>query len=84
MSFSQFFVITKLNGTNYKNVKNELSDKHWMNICFESNIIDMSSDTWWLDCGNTIHACNSMHALINIRSPTSVEHYVYMGDGTKV
>ena len=50
----------KLNGTNYKNKKNELSDNHWVNVCFESNIIDVSSDTWWLDSGATIHTCNSM------------------------
>ena len=27
------------------NGKNELSDNHWVNVCFESNIIDVSSDT---------------------------------------
>ena len=54
-----------------------------MNICFESNIIDVTSDTWWLDSGATIHACNSMQAVISIRSPTSLEQYVYMRHGTK-
>ena len=61
-----------------KNGKNELSDNHWVNVCFESNIIDMPSNTWWLDSGATIHACR------NRRSPTSLEQYVYMGDGTRV
>ena len=28
-----------------KNEKNELSDNHWVNVCFESNVIDVSSDT---------------------------------------
>ena len=55
-----------------------------MNVCFESNIIDVSSDTWWLDSGATIYACNSMQAVISKRSPTSLEQYVYMEDGTKV
>ena len=84
MSFPQFFAITKLNGTNYKNGKNELSDNHWVNVCFESNIIDVSFDTWWLNSGATIHACNSMQAVISRRSPTSLEQYVYMGDGTRI
>ena len=84
LSFSLFFVITKLNGTNYKNGENELSDNHWMNVCFESNIIDVSSDTWWLDGGVTIHICNSMQAVISRRSQTSLEQYVYMGNGTRV
>ena len=78
MSFPQFFDITKLNGTNNKN------DTSLMNICFESNIIDVLSDNWWLDSDAIIHTCNSMQAVINIRSPTSLEQYVYMGDGTKV
>ena len=55
-----------------------------MNICFESNIIDMSSDTWWLDNGATIHACNYMQAVISRRSPTSLKQYMYMGNGTRV
>ena len=67
-----------------KNEKNELYDNHWVNVCFESNIIDVSSDTWWLDSGATIHACNSMKAMISRRNPTSLELYVYMGDGTIV
>ena len=78
MIFPQFFDITKLNWTNYKN------DTSLVNVCFESNIIDVSSDNWWLDSDDIIHACNSMQAVINIRSPTSLEQYVYMGDGTKV
>ena len=63
----------KLNGTNYKNGENDMSDNHWMNVCFESNIIDVPFDTWWLDNGVTIHACNSMKAVIRRRRPTSLE-----------
>ena len=55
-----------------------------MNVCFESNIIDVSSNTWRLDSGATIQACNSMQVVISRRSPTSLEQYVYMGDDTKV
>ena len=29
-----------------KNEKNELSDNHWMNACFESIVIDVPSNTW--------------------------------------
>ena len=55
-----------------------------MNVCFESNVIDVSFDTWWLDSGATIHACNSMQAVISRRSSTSLEQYMYMGDDTRV
>ena len=67
-----------------KNEKNELSDNHWMNVCFESNVIDVPSDTWWVDSSATIHVSNSMQVVISIRSPTSLEQYMYMGDGTTV
>ena len=43
-----------------KNEKNELSNNHWVNVCYESNIIDVTSDTWWLDSDATIYACNSV------------------------
>ena len=55
-----------------------------MNFCFESNIIDVSSDTWWLDSGATIQACNSMPTMIRRRSPISLEQYLYMRDGIRV
>ena len=38
--------------------KIELSDNQWVNFCFKSNIIDVASNTWWLDRSDTIHACN--------------------------
>ena len=66
------------------NEKNESYDNHWVNVCFESNIINVSSDTLWLDSGATIHAYNSMQAVISRRSPTSLKQYVYMGDSTKI
>ena len=50
-----------------------------MNVCFESTIIDVSSDTWWLDNGVTIRACNSMQVVISRRSLASLEQYIYMG-----
>ena len=78
------FVITQLNGTDYKNKKIELSDNYLVNVCFESNIIDVSSNTLWLDSGATIHDCNSMQVVIRKRSPTSLEQYVYMEDDTRV
>ena len=54
-----------------------------MHVCFEYNIIDVSSDTLWLNSGVTIHPYNSIQAMIS-RNPTNLELYVCMGDGTKV
>ena len=58
------YVISKKYTKFSKNRKNEPYDNYWMNVCFESNIINVSSDTWWLDSGVAIHACNSMQAMI--------------------
>ena len=54
-----------------KNEKNELSNNHLVNVCFESNVIDVSYDTWWLDIGATIHVCNSNKVMISRRGPIS-------------
>ena len=40
-----FYAISKKYTKFSKNEKNELSDNHWMNVCFESNVIDVPSDT---------------------------------------
>ena len=29
-------------------------------VCYESHLIDVSTNTWWLDSGATIHICNSL------------------------
>ena len=55
-----------------------------VNVCFESNIIDVSSNTGWLDSNAIIHAYNCMQAVISRKNPTSFEQYVNMGDGTRV
>ena len=46
----------------------EKKGNHWVNVCFEYNVIDVSFDTWWLNSGATIHTCNSMQAVISKKS----------------
>ena len=72
--------------TNYRKLKvvQEKKGNHWVNVYFESNVIDVSFDTWWLDSGATIHAYNYVQVMISGRSPTSQERYMFMGDGTRV
>ena len=55
-----------------------------MMVCLESNIIDVPSNSWWLDTGATIHVTNSLQAVTSRRRPSSLEQNVYMGDDTKV
>ena len=70
------YVISKKYTKVSKIGKNELSNNHWVNVCFENKIIDVPSDTWWLDNGATIHACNSMQDVIRKISLPSLKQYV--------
>ena len=49
----------------------EKKGNHWVNVCFESNVVDVPSNTWWLYSGATIHACNYVQLMISRRSPIS-------------
>ena len=42
-------------------------------VCLKSNIIDVPTNSWWLDTSAIIHATNFMQAVTNRRSPTSLE-----------
>ncbi|KAG6661118.1 hypothetical protein CIPAW_03G151800 [Carya illinoinensis] len=53
-------------------------------MCFESNLDDVPSDTWWLDTDATIHTVNSLQELRNRRRLVDTELVVNMGNGVKV
>ena len=53
-------------------------------VCFESNLADVSIDSWWIDSGKTVHICNPMQDMLQSRPPTDAERSVYMGNGIKV
>ncbi|XP_022859062.1 uncharacterized protein LOC111379859 isoform X1 [Olea europaea var. sylvestris] len=57
---------------------------HSILVCFESNLVDVPSDTWWVDTGATIHTTNSFQELKNCRRPIDTESVVNMGNGMKV
>lgn len=48
--------------------------------CFESNIVDVPSNTWWLESGVIIHVVNYFHGFISLRKPSDVEAKVIVGD----
>ena len=52
-------------------------------VCLESNIIDVPTNSWWLDTGATIQVINLIQAVTSRRSPTSLEQFIYMGNGTR-
>ncbi|KAH9657984.1 hypothetical protein KPL70_023305 [Citrus sinensis] len=50
-------------------------------VGFESNLVDVPSDTWWLDTGATINITNSLHEFRSRREPNEGELIVHMGNG---
>ncbi|KAI5347656.1 hypothetical protein L3X38_000543 [Prunus dulcis] len=53
-------------------------------VCFESNLVDFSHDSWWLDSGASIHVANSLQGFIRRRLPSKDEVKVFVGNGEKV
>ena len=51
--------------------------------CFESNVIDVAPNSWWLDSGATIHVVNYLQGFTSLRKPSDVEAKIIMGDGAR-
>ena len=51
-------------------------------VCTEVNLASVSTDTWWLDSGATIHVSMSMQGCLHCRKPRSEERYVFTGNDT--
>lgn len=62
----------------------QVSVQEEISVCFESNLVDISSDSWWLDNGATIHVSNSLEGFTTKRVPTKDEIKVYVGNGIQV
>ena len=37
-------------------------------ICYESNIVNINNNTWWIDSGSTIHNSNFMQGMQNLEA----------------
>ena len=53
-------------------------------VCFESNMTQVPSNTWWIDSGSTIHVSNSMQGYLSIQNMKENEHFIVLGNGTQV
>ena len=47
---------------------------------YESNVVDVGHNTWWIDSGSTIHITNSLQGLQNLRKPVGSEECIYSGN----
>ncbi|CAL8998293.1 unnamed protein product, partial [Prunus brigantina] len=70
--------------------------KHWLDkqkakgktdqvhVCFETNAIEISSNSWWLDSGASVHVANSLQGFKTKRLPSKAEMKVFVGNGERV
>ena len=49
-------------------------------VCYESNMIDVNHDTWWIDFGSSIYVINSLQRLQDLRKLVGSEHHIYSGN----
>jgi hypothetical protein len=52
-------------------------------VCFESNYVEVPSNTWWLDSGSNVHVSNSMQGFLTTRTIKPNEASLYMGNKDK-
>ncbi|KAL5827481.1 hypothetical protein ACOSQ4_019278 [Xanthoceras sorbifolium] len=49
-------------------------------VCYESNMVKININTWWIDSGSTIHISNSLQGLQNLRKPVGSEQSILSGN----
>ena len=48
-------------------------------ICYESNMVNVNHNTWWIDYGSTIYVSNTLQGMQNLRKPVGSEQCIYSG-----
>ena len=48
-------------------------------ICYESNMVNVNNNTWWIDSGSTIHVSNTLQGIQNLRKQVGREQCIYSG-----
>ena len=67
--------------------KDCLKFKNWLEkkgtpftfVCYESNMVSVNHNTWWIDSGSTIHVSNTLQGMENLRKPVGSEQFIYSG-----
>ena len=48
-------------------------------VCYESNMVNVNHNTWWIDSSSTIHVSNTLQGMQNLRKPIGSEQCIYLG-----
>ena len=49
-------------------------------VCFESNLSEVPSNTWWLDSSATTHVSNTMQGFLTFQSTNLNDNFFFMGN----
>jgi hypothetical protein len=57
--------------------KDYLKFKSWLDkkdtpftfVCYESNMVNINHNAWWIDSGSMIHVSNTLQGMQNLRKP---------------
>ena len=58
--------------------------KNTVSVVYESNSLEILSNTWWLDSGATVHVTNSLQGFKTKRVPNKDDLKVFVGNGERV
>ncbi|RVW83511.1 hypothetical protein CK203_064938 [Vitis vinifera] len=47
-------------------------------VCYESNMVNVNTNTWWIDSGFTIHISNSLKGMQDLRKPMRSEQFILL------
>ena len=48
-------------------------------VYYESYIVNVNHNTWWIGYGSTIHVSNTLQGIENLRRPVESEQFIYSG-----
>ena len=49
-------------------------------VCCESNMVNVKTNTWWIDSRSIIHISNSLQGMQNLRKPVRSEQFILSGN----
>nr|XP_016514639.1 PREDICTED: uncharacterized protein LOC107831391 [Nicotiana tabacum] len=52
-------------------------------VCFESNLIEVPNNTWWLDSGATAHVSTTLQGFLTIQTTNPNKDFLFMGNRMK-
>lgn len=61
----------------------EKKGMYYVSVCYESNLIEVPNNTWWLDRGATTHVSHVTRGFLSIQPIRGTERYLYMGNRMK-